>query len=122
MEVNDPFPFELDHERLEVYRVAVELHTLTCVLLPRRGYGVLRDQIERASLGVVLNIAEGAGRRSPADKRRFFEMARGSATETAAALEILRLRRLADPRLLLDARRLTIRVVRMLSRLTDTPR
>ncbi len=57
-----------------------------------------------------------------AEKGRCFGRGGGSATETAAALEILRLRRLAEPRLLLDARRLTIRVVRMLSRLTDTPR
>jgi len=51
---------------------------------------VLRDQLERASLGIVLNIAEGAGRRSAADKRRFYEMARGSATETAAITDVLR--------------------------------
>jgi four helix bundle protein len=60
----------------------------------------------------VLNIAEGAGRGSAADKR-FYEMARGSATESAAALEVLRLRRLADPERLVEARSLAIRVVQI---------
>ena len=122
MALNDSIPFALDHERLEVYRVAVELHTLCCALLPSRGSGVLRDQLERASLGVVLNIAEGAGRGSTADKRRFYDMARGSATESAAVLEVLRLRRLADPGRLVEARSLAIRVVQMLSRLMRAPR
>jgi four helix bundle protein len=117
MALNDSIPFVLDHERLEVYRAALELHTLCCALLPSRGFGVLRDQLERASVGVVLNIAEGAGRGSAADKRRFYEMARGSATESAATLEVLRLRRLADHGQLVEARSLAIRVVQMLSRL-----
>ena len=113
----EPLPFALDHERLEVYRVAVELHSAACALLPARGFNVLRDQLERASLGVVLNIAEGTGRTSPADKRRFYEMARGSAAETAAAIQVLRIRRIADPRATSEARLLAVRVVQMLSRL-----
>lgn len=116
MPLND-LPFTLSHEQLEVYRVAGELHMIASSLLPRRGFGVLRYQMERASLGVLLNIAEGAGRCSPADKRRFVEMARGSATETAAVLEVLRLRRLANPRRLIEARKLAIRIVQMLTRL-----
>jgi len=119
MALNGSIPFVLDHERLEVYRVALELHTICCGLLPSRALGVLRDQLGRASLGVVLNIAEGAGRGSAADKRRFYEMARGSATESAAALEVLRLRRLAD---FMEARSLAVRVVQMLSRLARVPR
>ena len=51
--------------------------------------------MERASLSVVLTIAEGAGRRSRKDKRRFYAMARGSSMEVAAAIDVLRIRRLA---------------------------
>src|SRR5438105_15509767 len=122
MDFSDSLPFTLSHERLDVYRVAVEVHSLVVTLLPDRGFRVLRDQLERASLGVVLNIAEGAGRRSPADKRRFFEIARGSAMETAAALEIVRLRRISDPRSVGDARQFVIRIVQMLSRLGNLSR
>src|ERR687892_423172 len=76
----------LDHERLHVYALALEFHALASSLLPRRGFRTIRDQLERASLSVVLCIAEGAGRTSGPDKRRFYEMARGSATESAALL------------------------------------
>ena len=119
--VNEPLAFALDHERLEVYQVAVELHAVACSLLPSKGFRVLRDQLERASLGVVLNIAEGTGRTSPGDKRRFYEMARGSAAETAAAIQVLRIRRLADPRPLGAARVLAVRTVQMLSRVMRRP-
>ena len=112
----------LDHERLEVYSVALEFHTCVLALLPLRGSRAVRDQIERASLGVVLNIAEGAGRTSRADKRRFYEIARGSATETAAALDVLRVRGLIDSRAHREARGLAVRVVQMLSRMCGPPR
>jgi four helix bundle protein len=107
----------LDHERLVVYQLALEVHSLLSTLLPRRGYRVLRDQLERASLSIVLNIAEGAGRSSGPDKRRFYVLARGSTTECAALLDVLRLRALVDLRRYASARSLLIRIVQMLSRL-----
>jgi four helix bundle protein len=107
----------LEHERLDAYSVALQFHAQACTLLPRLGARALRDQLERASLGVVLNIAEGAGRRSSADKRRFYEMARGSAMESAAIVDVLRLRDLASPAACGEARTLVVRIVQMLSRL-----
>ena len=67
-----------------MYRIALEFQAIAGQLVPKRGYAELRDQLERASISIVLNIAEGCGRRSPADKGRFYSMARGSATECAA--------------------------------------
>jgi len=56
--------------------------------VPQRERGVLlaalRDQLHRASISVVLNIAGGAGRFSAPDKARFSAIARGSATECGA--------------------------------------
>ena len=49
----------------------------------------LRDQLMRAVISVVLNIAEGADEYSPKEKVRFYRMARRSAAESAAALELL---------------------------------
>jgi four helix bundle protein len=112
----------LDHERLHVYTLALEFHALACTLLPRRGFRTLRDQLERASLSVALCIAEGAGRTSGPDKRRFYEMARGSATESAALLDVLRVRRLLDSQAHRESRGLVIRLVQMLSRLCAPPR
>jgi four helix bundle protein len=112
----------LEHETLDVYNVALELHVVACTLLPRQGLRVIRDQLERATLGVVLNVAEGAGRRSAPDKRRFYEMARGSATETAALLDVIRRRSLAPAEACSDARSRVIRVIQMLSRLAGPTR
>lgn len=113
---------KLDHERLHVYQLALELHTVLSTLVPRRGYRVLRDQLERASLSIVLNIAEGAGRSSGPDKRRFYVQARGSTTECAALLDVLRLRALIDLRRYASTRSLLVRVVQMLSRLGQPAR
>ena len=107
----------LDAEKLDVYRIALEFQAITGQLVPKRGYAELRDQLERASISIVLNIAEGCGRRSPADKGRFYSMARGSATECAAILDLLRARGLVDDRLRNRARALLVRVVQMLSQL-----
>ena len=107
----------LDAEKLDVYRIALEFQAITGQLVPKRGYAELRDQLERASISIVLNIAEGCGRRSPADKGRFYSMARGSATECAAVTDLLRAHGLVDERLRNRARTLLVRVVQMLSQL-----
>jgi four helix bundle protein len=107
----------LDHERLDVYQLALEFHGKVMRLVPRRGVRNIRDQLERASLGVVLCIAEGAGRSGAKDKRRFYAMARGSATESAAVLDVLRVRAIASVEDCRRARILAVRLVQMLSRL-----
>ncbi len=104
-----------DAEKLGCYRVAREMHTLVLALLPSVGR-VVRDQLERASLSAVLNCAEGAGRRSPRDKAHFYSIARGSANETVALLDVTA----AQPELAVvarEARVLAVRVIQMLARL-----
>ena len=49
----------------------------------------IRDQFERASLSIVLNIAEGAGRSTTKDRKRFYTIAFGSLRETQCLLQIL---------------------------------
>lgn len=51
--------------------------------------GDLRDQLRRASASIPLNLAEGAGEFSPSEKARFYRMARRSAAESAAILDLL---------------------------------
>ena len=50
----------------------------------------IKDQILRASLSVVLNIAEGYGRKSTADFKRYLTMSLGSTNEVIVLLEIIR--------------------------------
>lgn len=106
---------QLDAEKLDVFRVAVEFQALAAGLLPK-GQAILRDQLERASVSIVLNIAEGAGRRSRGDKRRFYAIARGSATECAAVVDLVRVRNLAPGEECQKARALLVRV-QMLTKL-----
>jgi four helix bundle protein len=104
-----------DHERLEVYRYALEFAELAQDALSRERSRALHDQLARASMGIVLCIAEGAGRRSKADKSRFYAMARGSATECAAIFDLLKMRHLLIPDTYLRGRSLLLRLVRMLT-------
>lgn len=106
----------LDAEKLHVYRCAVEFQALATTLVPADSR-VLRDQLERASVSVVLCIAEGGGRRSRPDKARFYTMARGSAAECAAVVDLLLVRGLASPLLCRRARSLLVRIVQMLTKL-----
>ena len=57
-------------------------------LLPKDEQYVLVNQIRRAAVSVYLNIAEGASRKSEAERKRYYEIARGSAIEIDAALDI----------------------------------
>jgi four helix bundle protein len=70
----------------KTYQLSVELHR-TIVRLKPAVY--LRDQILRSSSSVVLNIAEGSGKLTPADRRRYFSIALGSLRETQAALDLM---------------------------------
>ena len=79
-------PRLLPHHRLVAYRVSLEL--LTVVREAAIRDPKLRDQALRAAKSVCLNVAEAAGRRSPADKARVFAIARGEVLEVAAAIEI----------------------------------
>ena len=68
----------LDHERLDVYRLALDFLVFANQVLETlpRGRGHLCDQLTRASISIVLNLAEGAGKHSKADKRRYYLSAR----------------------------------------------
>src|SRR6188768_744320 len=80
----------LDHEKLEVYQASLEFITWTIPVLdglPRRAS--VRDQLDRASTSIPLNIAEGNGKFTSADRCRFFDNARGSTLECVACLDVL---------------------------------
>jgi len=107
-------PLELD--RLDVYRVSLEFQRFAATIT-RRVRGELRSQLDRASLSVTLNIAEGAGRLSRPDRRRFYSMARGSALECAALLDVVASRGLLSLADLRRGRNRLVRIVQMLTRL-----
>jgi four helix bundle protein len=81
-------------ETLECYHLSLVLAAEAVALVPR-GHAGLRDQIERATASVPLNAAEGWGRWQPREKSHHYAIARGSALETAAAVDLLAARGLA---------------------------
>ena len=109
-----------DHERLEVYQRAVEVVAWAGELLDadlaRRGQSAVK-QLDRASTSVPLNIAEGNGKRSSADRARYLDIARGSALESAACLDVLVARKLLQTDRVLAGKSLLTRIVEMLSKL-----
>ena len=109
----------LDAERLDVYRAALEFQLLAADLCAAAD-AVLRDQLRRASLSMVLNIAEGASQRSRPQKRRYYRIALGSTTESAAVVDVLRVRGLAAPAECRRGRALLVRIVQMLTKLDQS--
>lgn len=102
---------------LDVYVVALEFQSIARRILTGRRLGALRDQLDRASVSIVLNIAEGAGRFAPADKARHYVIARGSALECRAILDLLEARAFGSAPVMRQATGLLDRIVAMLTRL-----
>lgn len=76
--------------RFDAYRLALEFRRHVVRWLPLRR-AELSDQLDRASISVPLNIAEGAGRSTPRERARHYTIARGSAVECLACLDLLEL-------------------------------
>jgi len=73
-----------DYERLNVWRDAhvlvMEAYSVSASFPATERYG-LTSQLRRAAVSIPANIAEGAGRRTGADFRRFLDIASGSCNE-----------------------------------------
>jgi four helix bundle protein len=82
---------ELKHTHLDVFKVAKEF-VLSCYRetkdFPSEEKFAMISQIRRAALSVHLNVAEGCSRKSATERKRYYEIARGSLIEVDAALDI----------------------------------
>ncbi|NLA75104.1 MAG: four helix bundle protein, partial [Deltaproteobacteria bacterium] len=81
----------LGHEKLDVYRLSLDYVSWVYGKVKNLNgvHRSARDQWLRASQSIPLNIAEGNGKTAKADRRRYFEIARGSALECAAIQDVL---------------------------------
>jgi four helix bundle protein len=109
----------LDHENLDAYRVSIEFLSLAVRILEAipSSRRELRSQLERAAMSVPLNIAEGCGKPSVADRARYHAIARGSAMECGALLDVCGLMQHAGPEQVEQGKRLLSRLVAMLTRM-----
>jgi four helix bundle protein len=109
----------LSHERLDVYQLSLEFVVLASAMVDAlpKGKGHLADQFTRASPSILLNLAEGTGKQSKLEQRRYYLIARGSATESAALLDVYLRLKLVDESTHGDAKTLVVRIVAMLFKL-----
>ena len=109
----------LDHEKLDVYKRSIDFFAVSSTLVAAipRGHHHLVDQMKRASLSIPLNIAEGAGKLTAPDRKRFYAIARGSAMECGAILDVMRVLNICSDEELDSAKALLIRVAAMLTKL-----
>jgi four helix bundle protein len=112
-----------DHEKLDVYHAELQFISWGTDLLGEIGelkgrrVAEVCDQFDRASLSTLLNTAEGNGKRQRPVRAKFFDDARGSATESAACLDAMVAKRLCSATRVQEGKDILARIVSMLSKL-----
>ena len=103
------------HEKLKVYQRSIEFVAWTQPVIESLPSGISsRNQLERASTSIPLNIAEGNAKTSRKDRSRFWEIALGSSLECAAILDVLVVRDLKSPEEVREGRELLTEIVSMM--------
>jgi four helix bundle protein len=108
------------HEKLIVYQRALEFASWSQDLIDSLTKKTsTRDQLERASDSISLNIAEGNGKFPQKDRARFFQIAHGSALESAACLDLLVARRCCGGDTIMSGKAILEEIVKMLFTMLD---
>jgi S23 ribosomal protein. len=112
-----------DHEKLDVYQLELVFISWVTILfeeLKDKKAGRISevcDHLDRAGLSILFNTAEGNGKRQRATRARFFDDARGSATECASCLDALVAKQVCDSQRLVEGKQMLARIVAMLTKL-----
>jgi four helix bundle protein len=120
-----PTSRQFDHEKLQVYQIELQFVGWLTDLFEevqnakRPKLSESLDQLDRASLSALLNTAEGNGRRASKQRAKFFDDARGSATECAACLDALVAKRACDQLRVVEGKDMLIGVVAILTKLSE---
>ncbi len=106
---------QFDHEKLNVYQAAITFVTWSSDLLTDIPKSIsVHNQLDRASTSIPLNIAEGNGRHTSADRCRFFDTARGLALECASCLDVLVAKNIIAESVAIEGKQVLLDVVAML--------
>ena len=104
-----------DHEKLKVYQAAIRFVSWSTDLLSHvEAKAAVKDQLDRASTSIPLNIAEGNGKFAIKDRCRYLDFARGSTLECAASLDVLVAKRLSDDSTVASGKEQLFEIVSML--------
>jgi len=104
-----------DHEKLNVYQSSLKFVAWATDLISEvQAKAAVKDQLDRASTSVPLNIAEGNGKFAIRDRCRYLDFARGSALECAACLDVLVAKRLAEVTKITSGKQQLLEIVSML--------
>jgi four helix bundle protein len=109
----------MNFRKLEVYQIAIRFFSQATTMadhLPSR-HAPIADQLRRAALSIALNIAEGSGKTTGPDQRRFYSIARGSTMECAAIMDACFALVLIDEAQMREVDQLLTSIVRMLSKM-----
>jgi four helix bundle protein len=109
----------LHYEKLDVYQVSIQFVAAAVAISEQvpKGYAALADQLRRAAWSIPLNIAEGVGKPSAPDQARFHAIARGSAMECGAILDVVNVLNVSVSQELTSAKQLIVRIVEMLTKM-----
>jgi len=114
-----------DRKRLAVYNLQLEFIRWVTPLIEGAlkaelgGPREVCDQLDRASISCVLNTAEGNGKRQRQIRAKFFDDARGSATECAGCLDLLVAKGVVGADRVLDGKAILLQIVCMMSGLVE---
>jgi len=104
-----------DHEKLNVYQASLTFITWATELISKVDVkAAVKDQLDRASASVPLNMAEGNGKFAIKDRCRFLDFARGSALECAACLDVLVAKKLSEEAVVRAGKEQLLEIVSML--------
>lgn len=82
---------ELGHKSLDVWifskNLVKDIYLITENFPKSELYGIV-SQIRRAAVSVVCNLSEGSARKSPLERKRFYEISRSSLVEVDTLLEL----------------------------------
>ena len=113
--INPPMKTYFDHEKLNAYQVSLAFNEWVGEFLSTvSAKSAAKDQLDRAATSISLNIAEGNGKFFRRDRARFFDIARGSALECAASLDVLVSRKLTTCETVTSAKDQLVQIVNMI--------
>lgn len=107
-----------NHEKLEVYQISIQfIEWLNPYWNNLKSNPALMDQLNRASISIPLNIAEGNGKSYPKERKKFIEISRSSALESASCLNVANVKNLISQEISNEGKTFLLSIVKMVSKL-----